>query len=99
MARIEHEAFADGELTRVFVAFTMAEAALAEQLLTASRVEYCVGAEAIGRTLFGSPRHGAVFSVAAGQAQHCASLLREAGLDLGILLNDPPQSTSTSEDG
>jgi hypothetical protein len=94
VARVEPETLADRELAKVFVAFTMAEAQRAEQVLTAGGVQYVVAVEAVGRTLFGSSRSGAIFSVVAEQAEYCGSLLRAAGMDFGTLTDEPPPGRS-----
>jgi hypothetical protein len=88
MARIEPEAFGDRELARVFVAATLAEARRAETVLTGRGVDYVVEVELIGRTLFGSDRYGAVFSVLVSQARYCGSQLAAAGLAPGVLVDD-----------
>ena len=87
MGRLEREAFA-AELACVFIAATMREARAAEELLTASGVDYVVDVEEIGTTLFGSARHGAAFYVAEGQAAYTGSKLVAAGLGLGVLIED-----------
>ena len=92
MARVEPEAFADQELTRVFIAGTFAEALRAEELLTGHGVNYVVQVEPFGRTLLGSLRHGAAFYVACGQAQHCAFQLVAAGLEEGVLFEEGQDS-------
>lgn len=85
MAQVEPEALANQELTRVFMAATLAEAKRADEVLTARGVDFVVSVEPLGRTLFGSPRNYAVVSVASGQAEHCGSLLVAEGLGLGVL--------------
>ena len=88
MSRVEPESLAHHDPTPVFIAATLAEAKRAESLLTERGVQFFVTVESFGRTLFGSPRHGALFSVSATQASYCAVLLTEAGLGLGVL-HDP----------
>jgi hypothetical protein len=92
MARVVPEALANRELAKVFVAMTLREALRAEELLTLRGVSYVVQAERFGRTLFGSPRSGAVFYVPEGQAAYCASELNAAGLGLGVLFEEEGQS-------
>jgi hypothetical protein len=101
MARVEPEAFAEREVMRVFIAATMAEARLAEEVLTMNGVHYVVQVEPFGATLFGSPRNGAAFYVEAGQAAYCGAKLTEAGLGIGVLVGEegneessPPASPS-----
>jgi hypothetical protein len=86
MARVEAERLSDQETTRVFAAATLREARRAEELLTVHGVDYVVSVEPIFRTLFGSPRNGAVFSVAASQAEYCGALLTRGGLGRGVLI-------------
>ena len=86
MARVEPEAFADQELIRVFMAGTLRDALRAEELLTERGVDYVVEVEPYGRTLLGSPRNGAAFYVADGQALYCGAQLIAAGLGRGVLI-------------
>jgi hypothetical protein len=88
MPRVDPEAFDEREVTPVFVAATLAEAMRVEHLLTERGVNYLVSVEPVGSTLFGSTRHGALFSVLASQALYCASLLTDAGLGYGVLVDD-----------
>jgi hypothetical protein len=85
MPRVDPEVLADRKLARVFMAFKMREARLAEEVLTTSGVEYAVLVEPAGRSLFGSVRHAAVFCVADDQSVYCAELLTQAGLTIGIV--------------
>lgn len=85
MPRVDPELFADEEVVRVFVALTMAEARSAEAVLSENGVDYVVIAEPISRTLFGSPRNGAVFSVRVAQADDCRRLLTGHGLVRGVV--------------
>lgn len=85
MPRIDPDTLAEKRLARVFVALKLGEARLAEQVLAARGVDYVVTVEAIGRTLLGSPRNAAVFSVHEAQAVFCASVLVEAGLAAGVI--------------
>lgn len=82
MPRIEPEALADPE--RVFVTASLAEALEVESLLTVSGVSYVVHVETFSTSLFGSPRNGAAFYVATGQAAYCRSRLTAAGLGRGV---------------
>lgn len=88
MARVDPEVLASSELVCVFIATTLAEARRAEELLTLQGVDYVVSVERFGTTLFGSARHGAAFHVVEGQAVYCGSKLIEAGLGLGVLIDD-----------
>ena len=73
---------------RLFAAATLAEARRVEHLLTERGVDYLVSVEPVGSTLFGSIRHGALFSVLTSQALYCASLLSDAGMGYGVLVDD-----------
>lgn len=88
MARVEPEALADTE--RVFIAASLAEALQVEDLLTGNGVNYIVLVEAFGTSLFGTPRNGAAFYVARGQAAYCRSQLTAAGFGQGVVIEDPP---------
>ena len=92
MARLEAEELGDRELVQVFIASTLAEAQQAEELLTQRGVNYVVAVQALGRTLFGSPRNAAVFSVEMSQAEYCGSQLVAAGLGRGVLIDEPRKS-------
>ena len=84
MARVDVETLG-ADRAKVFVAFTLAEARAGEAALDARGVVYAVSVEDFGRTLFGSVRHGAVFSVSEGQLRHSALILTDAGLEKGLL--------------
>ena len=88
VARLDPETDDDQVMTRVFIAPTMAEARRAEDVLTEKGIEYIVQAEALSRTLFGSPRYWAAFYVAVEQVQHCCETLEAAGLGEGLVLDD-----------
>ena len=88
MARVEPETLADRDLIEVFIARTLDEARRVEGLLTDRGVDYVVQVELFGRTLFGSPRYGAMFYVTVGQAQYCRSALAVAGFEQGIVEED-----------
>jgi hypothetical protein len=92
MPRVDPEVFADEEVVRVFVAFKLAEARHAEALFEESGVDYVVLVEPLGRTLFGSPRNGAVFSVPVAKADECRDFLRRGGLGAGVLTERTPQA-------
>ena len=85
MARVESETLADRDLIEVFIARTLDEARRVEGLLTDRGVDYVVQVELFGRTLFGSPRYGAMFYVTVGQAQYCRSALAAADFGRGIV--------------
>jgi hypothetical protein len=80
------------DLTRVFVAATMAEARQVEAFLTERDIDYVVQAEALSRTLFGSPRYWAAFYVAEAHARACGAALTAAGLDMGVVVDEDQES-------
>ena len=85
MPHADPEDFGELELARIFIALTMAEARAAEAALDARGIRYVVQAEPLGRTLFGQPRHLAVFYVVADDADTCAALLVASGLEPGVV--------------
>jgi hypothetical protein len=85
MARVEPEALSHHELTKIFLTPSLREALRVEEVLTAAGVDYVVRVEPCGRSLFGSPRNGAVFFVSAGQAEYCRTRLTDAGMELGVI--------------
>lgn len=89
MARVEPEVLADRDLVEVFIAPTLREARRAEEVLTHRGVDYAVQVEVFGRTLFGSTRYGAMFYVTVGQAEYCRSALVVAGMERGIVEEEP----------
>ena len=89
MARVDSEALADRDLVEVFIARTLDEARRVEELLTDRGVDYAVQVELFGRTLFGSPRYGAMFYVTVSLAQYCRSALAAAGLEQGVVEEEP----------
>ena len=89
MARVESEAWTDRDLAGVFIAETLVEARMAEELLTNRGVDYAVQVELFGYTLFGSARYGAMFYVNVGQAEYCRSAFVAAGMELGVVDVEP----------
>ncbi len=85
MSRVDPEELVDQKLSRIFVSVRLGEARRVEEVLAARGVEYVVTVEAVGRTLFGSPRNAAVFSVHETEAALCASALAESGLGDGVI--------------
>jgi hypothetical protein len=88
MAHVDPEDFGDRELARIFMTPKLREASRAEAALDAHGIDYFVRAEPFGRTLFGLPRTGATFYVAAEQADACANILGRAGLARGVVPRD-----------
>jgi len=89
MARVESETLADRDLVEVFIARTLNEARRAEELLTDRGVDYAVQVEFFARSLFGSPRYGAMFYVTVSQAQYCRAALVAGGLEPGVVEEEP----------
>ena len=87
MPHVDPDVFSGQELTKIFLAATLAEARRAEALLTERGVNYVVRPEPFGHSLFGASRVGAVFYVQASQAEYCGSQLVAAGLALGVLID------------
>ncbi|MCC7009545.1 MAG: hypothetical protein IT184_12085 [Acidobacteria bacterium] len=85
MARLDPDDFDDRDLARIFMTPKLGEARRAEAALAARGIDFVVVAEPFGRTLFGLPRTGASFFVAAEQADLCAEVLAAAGLSRGIV--------------
>lgn len=87
MARLEFEDFAEKELTRIYVAARVSEAARVERTLTEHGVDYAVGIESFatrGLGLFPSEHSGAAFYALSGQAAFARSMLAAAGLKSGL---------------
>ena len=85
MPHADPQDFGEQELARIFIALTMAEARAAEAALDARGIQYVVQAEPLTRTLFGLPRHLAVFYVVADEADTCAAILVASGLEQGVV--------------
>ena len=78
------------EPARVLVASSLRAAQRVEELLEADGVDYAVEVEPIGKSfLFGTPRYGAAFYVASGQADYCRTRLAAAGF-AGSIVSDTP---------
>ena len=88
MPQVHPEELGDQELARIYMTPKLAEAQVAEDVLTEHGITYFVLAEPWGRTLFGSPRNLATFYVAAEQAESCAAVLIAAGLGRGVVRKD-----------
>lgn len=86
MGRVEREVLGEQELTKLFVALSLSEARRVEAALDAKDVSYVVTVEGLGRTLLGSVRNCAVFSVKTDEAPHCARILTDAGFEHGLLI-------------
>lgn len=91
MPPVDETAFGKRDVARVFIAVTVAEARQVEDLFETRGVPYFVRVEAFGRTLLGSKRYGAAFFVDAGQADYCERVLVQAGLELGVVRDNPPR--------
>jgi hypothetical protein len=89
VALLDPETVADRDMVAVFMTPKLGKARRVEALLTARGVDYTVQVELFGYTLFGSARHGAMFSVAADQAHDCRSALLDAGLGRGVVEEEP----------
>ena len=76
------------QLARIFMTPKVREARLAEEVLERAGVPFRVEVEPFGRTLLGSPRNGLSFYVAGEDADRSADLLRDAGLEHGVVSPD-----------
>lgn len=72
-------------LEPVFLTLKLAQARLAERVLTDAGVDYAVNVEVLGRTLIGFRRNGVVFYVAPEDRSRCVTLLTNAGLASGLM--------------
>jgi hypothetical protein len=99
MARVELDDLDGRSLARIYIAGQLTEARQVEDVLTTVGVSYVVTVEPVLRTLLGSSRNAAVFSVVADQAGYCVEQLAEAGLAIGIVpedkRTDPASPTQT----
>jgi len=90
MAPVDPEALPNPE--SIALARTLREAKTVEDLLREAGVDYVVQVEAYARSsLFGTPRHGAVFYVTASQASYCRARLSDAGLGKAVVDEEPRQ--------
>jgi hypothetical protein len=87
MARFAIEDLSERDITAVFVAGSLEEARLAEELLTVNQVDYAVQVEPYygPGPFFMSEYRGAAFYVPVGFAVFCRGLLAEHGLKGGLL--------------
>ena len=87
MARVGPDALEHHETERIFVAAKLNEAQEVEELLSLEGVEYVVKVEPFVAGIFSTfrPRNGAVFYVAASQADYCRSKLISAGMGRGVI--------------
>lgn len=88
MAMINPERFADKEVTRIYIAGQLGEAKGVEQALSKNGVEYVVEIEPFETYLLGilpTKYDGVAFYVLSGQASLCRRILREAGLEDGLV--------------
>ena len=92
MARIEPEDLHDPE--EVFIAGSLRLAKRVEEWLTMAGIDYAVQVEPLGRSLlFNTPRMGAAFYVASGQAEYCRRQLTAAGFGRGVVEADTERSS------
>ncbi len=87
MARLDFEDFLDTEVTRVYLAGDLSEAARVEKTLTVQSLDYMVVVEPYSKLLLGffpSDYAGAGFYVLPDQAALARAVLLSAGLKAGI---------------
>ena len=76
----------DSELAAVFIAASVAEVTLAENLLAEEGIEYEVRPEAfVKEPLGGACLLGVLFEVRQGQAAYTRQLFRSRGLERGVI--------------
>lgn len=88
MPRVAFEDFADKEVARIYIAGELAEGKRVENALSANDVDYAVEVEPYMNQfvfLVLSERASAAFYVILCQAELCRRVLREAGLERGIV--------------
>lgn len=85
MAHVDPESLDNHDLARVYIAGTLGEAKQVEDLLTGHGVDYVVQVEPYRASILLSPRNGAAFYVADGQAEFCRGQLAAAGFRRGLL--------------
>ena len=85
MGRIDIENFSDKDISRIFIAASIKEAELAEDILTRNGIDYAISLEAYTRLFFGTPREGIAFYVLSGQAEYYRGLLASRGLSKGLI--------------
>ncbi len=91
MSRIDIEDLSkdEREITRIFIASSLAEAQGVEEILTGHGIEYAVNIEKYVRLgLFPSEIPGVGFYVLSGQGSFCRDLLRREGFLSGIIEED-----------
>ena len=87
MSRVATDEFGDGEAVEVYIAGRLAEAQLIEELFNGRDVDYAVEVESyLAGSVFGVSEYaGAAFYVSVKQAEFCRRILREAGLQAGMV--------------
>ncbi len=91
MARLDSEAFLDKEVSRVYIAASVAEAERVEKALTDEGFEFMVEIEPFTKAVLGifpQEYSGAAFYVLSGQAAPARKILSAAGLRAGLQLDD-----------
>ncbi len=88
MGRIEIEDFSSKDISRIFIAASIKEAQLAEDILTQNGINYAISLEPYVRMFFGTERNGIAFYVLSGQELFCRELLSSQGLVVGLTLKD-----------
>jgi len=87
MAKVEMSEFSDKEISRIFVAGSLQEAARVEYLLTENAISYAVEIEeVISSAVFTSTAmRGVAFYVLSGQSTFCRRLFLDTGLENGLV--------------
>lgn len=88
MGRIELEDFPGKDISRIFIAGSVKEAELVENVLNQNGIDYAISLEPYVRLFFGTERNGIAFYVLSGQEALCRELLSSRGLTLGLTTED-----------
>ena len=83
MSRKEFEEFSEKDISRIFIADSIKQAELVEDILTQNGIDYAVSLEPFVQ-IFMSESNGIAFYVLAGQEPYCRKLLTSRGLSLGL---------------
>ena len=94
---MEPEALDNHELTRIYIAGTLAEAKEVESLLSGHGVDYVVQVEAYRASILFGPRNGAAFYVTKTQAPFCLEHLVASGFQRGV--QDADEADEDDEGG
>lgn len=86
MGRIQIEDFTDKGISRIFMAGSVNEAEVIEDLLTDNGIDYAVSLEPFLTVISLSERNGIAFYVLSGQEHYCRGLLASKGMASGLTI-------------